>query len=252
MTTTTPPLDARTERIVKLRDTGMNLREIGDTVGLTSERVRQLLAHQGLKTLRTSDRVQQAIDGWLASGELRRPADVAEEYGLAPHNLPELRRACGHLALPETKGARSQWNADIIADIIKRMADEQGLDLATDWMRMSDFDAWRHDGDPSVATIGANYLWSEVMERAGFDPANAHKRGRRPGDRYVAITDEDLDKAVLAYLDSQPQKLSAHSMELWLVEHPEYASMATIRNRFRKRGIPSISGIIADVQSRTA
>ena len=244
--------DPRTERIVALRDTGKNLREIGDTIGLTPERVRQLLAEKGLKTLRTSDRVQAAIDAWLASGELRRPADVAEEYGLAAHNLPELRRACGHLALPETKGARSQWNADVIAGIIRRIADEQGLDLAHDWMRMADFDAWRHDGDPSIATIGANYLWSDLMKRAGFNPENAHKRGRRPGSSYQAITDEDLDKAVLAYLDSQPEKLSAHGMELWLMSHPEHPSMATVRNRFRKKGIPSISGIIRDVEERTA
>ena len=53
-------------------------------------------------------------------------------------------------------------------------------------------------------------------------------------------------------LDSQPAKLSAHDMEMWLMAHPEHASMATIRNRFRKRGISSITGIFQDVRARTS
>lgn len=244
----------RTERIIQLRNDGRNLKEIGDEVGLTRERVRQILHKEGIRTLSTPDRVSVAADAWRASGELRHPIDVAREHKLPTHTgvLAQLRRECPQLVLPETKRSGSRWSAESIAEILRRIAGEQGLDLATDWMRIQDYGHWRSEGDPSPATIGANYLWSDVMREAGFDPNGPHNHGRKPGGDYRSFGDADLDKAVLAYLDSQPAKLSAVSMEDFLMAHPELPSMATIRNRFRKRGIGSISGIFQDVVDRNA
>lgn len=246
--------DPRTTRMIELRDEGKTLQEIGEEFHLTRERARQILLKEGVRTLSTPDRVQAAADAWLASGELRRPIDVATEHGLPTHAgvLAQLRRTCPNLVLPETKRSGSRWNASIIAGILRRIAGEQGLDFATDWMRIQDYANWRSEGDPSAATIGANHLWSDLMREAGFDPNGPHNHGRKPGGTYHSFDDAALDKAVLAYLDSQPAKLSAVSMENFLVEHPELPSMATIRNRFRKRGIGSISGIFEDVLNRNS
>jgi hypothetical protein len=45
-------------------------------------------------------------------------------------------------------------------------------------------------------------------------------------------------------------RLSAVDFERFLISNPTLPSMATIRNRFRKRGIGSISDIFTDVASR--
>jgi hypothetical protein len=235
-----------------MRDNGSNLRAIAGEVGITRERVRQILAANGLKTMTAEDRMERAATAWRESGQAREAADVAREHGLPVNavTLAYLRREVKGLSLPSAKASRSQWTRAEIAACVLDVAVEHDIDPVTGWMRMSDYDHWRRDGDPSGATIGANYLWSEVMADAGFDPANAHDRGKRIGSRPKQWADSDLDRAVLTFLDAKPPSLSAHALEAFLVSHPEHPSLATIRNRFRVRGIGTIAGIITDVLGR--
>jgi hypothetical protein len=246
--------EIRDRKIVQLRDDGHNLTVIAKSVGLTRERVRQILAEQGLRTMTYSERVNVAIAAWRASGELRRASDVAREHGLAMHSetIALLRRECGDLSLPEIKPVRGKWDLPAIARVVRRVAIEQGIDPATGWLKISQFAKWRREGDPSIATIGSNHAWLDVMEAAGFNAANAPARGRQLGYKPKAFTDAELDAAVQAYLDSHPRKLSAVGLGDFLADHPGMPSVATIRNRYRQQGINSISGILSAALSKRA
>lgn len=244
--------DERTARMIEMRDAGKTLAEISEEFDLSRERVRQLLKANGVRTMQHADHMQRAIDAWRTSGELRHPSDVAREHGITVNgkNVAGLRRACPDLALPESKPGGSRWDAPTIAKILQRIAAEQDIDPATGWIKIAEYDAWHSAGDPSAATVGANYLWSDLMRLAGFDPKHASRRGRRPGAQYRAFTDDDLDDAVLAYVDSRPDRVTSIGLEAFLESRPDLPSMATIRNRFRKRGIASIADIITDVVHR--
>lgn len=242
---------SRQDDILELRNNGRTLQEIGTEFGLTRERVRQLLAEQGVRTLTYDEQVDAAAKAWRASGQLRDAAEVAVEHGLAPHSatLAALRRACPDLNLPSSKPQRSRWNLEKVAAIVRRIALDNGINPETGWIKMDEYTRWRQEGDPSTATVSANYLWSDVMRLAGFDPKHASRRGRQPGRKYVAFTEADLDDAVEQYLATS-DRLSAVGFETFLIEHPDLPSMATIRNRFRKRGVGSVSAIFTDVASR--
>jgi len=250
METTT---DTRTEEILRLRDEGATLKEIGDTVGLTRERIRQILFFQGKRTLTYEEKIDAVAAAWHESGELSRPDEVLREHGLVPstRGIAMLRARCKDLTLPDTKsGAGPSWDIGAAATAVHRVAIENGIDPATGWMRALEYAKWRAPTDPSTATIGANYSWNDVMILAGFHAENAPSRGRALGYRPEAFTEEDLDRAVLAYLDSKPAKFTTVGFEDYLKSREDLPSLGTIRNRFRKRGIPTISGILSDVANR--
>lgn len=250
MTTSTE----RDERIVTMASEGMTLAAIGAEFGLTRERVRQILKEQGTRTLRHDDRIHRAAANWRASGRVRDAADVLREHDLAVNtrNLAMIRRAVPELNLPPSKGAHSTWTEDAIVAAVRSVALRAGIDPATGWLTIKQYARLRDAGDPATATIGSNYLWSAIVEQAGFDRRNApNQRGRRPGTRPKQFTEEQIDRAVLDYLRHHSHgRLGAASLEEFLRSSPQHPSMATVRNRFRARGVNSIPGIFTDVQAR--
>lgn len=244
----------RNKRIVAMASEGMTLIAIGNEFGLTRERVRQILKDQGTRTLRHDAKIDRAAANWRASGQIRDAADVLREHDLAANgrNLAMIRRAVPELNLPPTKDKRTLWTEEAIVEAVRRVAIRAGIDPVTGWLTIKEYARLRGVDDPATATIGSNYLWSEVVVKAGFDRHNApNKRGRPPGMRPKQITDEQLDRAVMDYLRSHADnKLSAQGMDDFLRSRPGYPSLATVRNRFRARGISSIPGIFSDVQAR--
>lgn len=245
--------DERNERIITMAGEGLTLAAIGAEFGLTRERVRQILNAHGARTLRHDDRLNQAAAEWRASGRVRHAADVLREHDLAANarNLAIIRRAVPELNLPPSKGKHSAWTEETVVAAVRSVALRAGIDPATGWLTLKEYGRLRGANDPATATIGANYLWSVVLEKAGFDRRNApSKRGRPAGIRPKQFTDEQLDRAVMDYLRHANGKLSAQGLDEFLRSSPQHPSLATIRNRFRARGVMSIPDIFADVQSR--
>lgn len=249
--------DARQERdarIIARRHEGATLERIGEETGLTRERVRQILKANDVALVTHATRMEDAIEAWRASGEVREAADVAKEHGLAPssRNLAALRAAVPHLnAIPRKQYERTVQSRAAVVAMVRDVALANGIDPRTGWLSFTDYDRWRKPTDLSGATITSRYLWSEILDEAGFDRANSPtKRGRKPGRRFPQFTDEQLDEAVVAYLDSAEGRLTTRKFEDFLIQRPEFPSLATIRIRFARRGIRSISGIIEDVNAR--
>jgi hypothetical protein len=241
----------RNERIVQLAADGWTLAAIGTEVGLTRERVRQILNDHGTRTLRHDDLLAKAAADWRASGQVRHAHDVLREHRLAANsrNIAMLRRAVPELCLPASREQATTWTEGAIVSAVRDLARQHGFDFAGGWMRLKDYTRLRGPHDPAPATIGANFLWSDIAVKAGFNPANAPRRGRRGGTRPRQIAQADLDNAVLDYIGSG-ERLSAAGFEQYLKDRPHLPSMATIRNRFRAEGINTIAGIFTDVQER--
>lgn len=249
MTTAAP---TRLERLLDLRNQGLTLQAIGDEFGLTRERVRQILKEQGLRAMTHEERLDIAVKDWKATGRARRAEDVAEAYGfaLSQSNLTYLRKAAPELTLPSVRPTRAQWTQEEVVFAVRAAAIRNGINPNTGWLTIKGYDAIRTSDEPSTATITSNFLWSAILYGAGFSRLNAPTRKGRPdGSRPLQFTDADLDAAVLDFL-AHGRVLSARAMEDFFSQHPEHPSMATIRNRFRRRGIGTISGIVTDVQTR--
>lgn len=246
MTTTT-----KQETILNLREEGKNLREISECVGLTRERVRQILKDQGLRTLTAAERIERIAADWRETGMPRHPADVAKAYGMPANKetVKALRRAVPELSLPTGSLRGVEWTLDDVALAVRTVAVHNGIDPKTGWISGKQYNDWRQPSDPSLALVGARFTWGEVMDKAGFDLANAPSQGRTLGDRPRRYTDVDMDRAVLDYI-ANAETLSVHGMETFLQQHPQHPSMATIRNRALERGIRGFSAIIDDVMSR--
>lgn len=192
-------------------------------------------------------RISEAADAWRESGRVRHPSDVAAEFGLSEHDSTYLQRLVPELALP-AKRDQEGTTRDYMVAAVRAVAERNGLT----WMSTATYDKLRVGDEPSGALITSRHRWTGIAADAGLDMTKA--KPQAPGFGEKQFSDDDVDRAVLEFLHSVGRRsLAVAEFEHFLMGRDDLPSVATVRNRFRrKRGITSISEIYADVQRRTA
>lgn len=246
-TTTITDVTDRDAYIEWSRREGATLQEIADTVNLTRERVRQILRNRGVDRVTRDDRIVAAADEWRLSGLVRHPRDVAEEYGLGKYAASVLGKMVPELSLPSKWTTESQAiTEDEAVEAVRSVALKHGY---TNWMSVAAYEKLREPGMPSTALITSRFHWKEIAAAAGLDASIPKESAPGWGDRQ--FSDQDIDRAVLRFLlDTNRKSLSAKEFELFLARETDLPSLATIRNRFRRRGVVAIADVYLDVQDR--
>lgn len=178
MTKKTPTGMTRNEAMASMYMAGSTLQEIGDEHGVTRERVRQILASQGVSRRRPLDQAQRArIAAATAHGEsilaeFRRSLSVRETVekfsGVVPARVVrDVLRPVAHSQVLTRRGSDKEFSDDEIARAILEAE-------RTGHTSVVKYSAWRASQEkkgrriPSVATITVRHgSWSAARRRAG-------------------------------------------------------------------------------------
>jgi hypothetical protein len=243
-------LDTRLGVIVQLRyglDRGVprTLDEVGEHLGLTRERIRQIL-------LTINPELQEMLDELSRERELTAKSqwrsqireDVLAHPGTTPHEVvlrlgssaprgfrldeATVRSAFSaaerqkYFVFPRSR--EIQWADDEILDSLRRAAALRSP------LSHQGYDQLRTTGDldgPSSALILQRFdSWRVACQRAGVQPGQQRRRN------YVSNwTDEELLGWIVAGLQRGHRTGTVAGMERWLRKQPGAPSFATVRNR---------------------
>lgn len=231
----------RNTQIVRAYEKGASLREIGETHGLTAERVRQILKTEGVERRGPGSLTTAAYEQFVAKH--------GEQVNRYFTRVRSIRLTVAHF---EGKYPKS-WVTRLLAD----RASEQRRDLRPprpvvyddtsllDTLRAKAIDGrlsaktyqdQRSPDDPSVTTIILRFgSWATAIKKAGLRGGQRHSV---PTRRWT--TDQMLD-AIAEFLadcatnDTTP---TVTRYEEWRRSHPHHPSFSTIRIQTNKRWLP--------------
>lgn len=228
------------ETIVSMRELGMPLREIADSVGISAERVRQILAASGrdldpryLAQVRREGRLEEARGGSAGIMEgFRRglsAAAVATQLGLdgasvshvweenaSESDRAERRRSSGRA------NREPSYSDDDLIDAIRSVAQVVDRVPSTkDYAERSP-----RLGLPSLPTVTNRFgTWIAAVERAGMTPNAAFRTYSRTWDAEACRA---AMRSVVEELDRVP---SVSHYEALARSRDDLPSLATVRNR---------------------
>jgi hypothetical protein len=150
---------------------GATLQEIGDVVGVTGERVRQILRSNGIKPRTSLKQIGPILRAYDVS---KTTKEIAAEAG---RDKDTTRRVLHALGLPR-RNAWQKWTQERIVTRLQDWAREHGRQpLATDLL--SGHPAKRDYPSPQIVRYHFG-KWNAAIKAAGFKPfAVGHKRSER-------------------------------------------------------------------------
>lgn len=201
----TKDIAARNHRICELYETGLNLEEIAKLMGITRERIRQILESQNVRRRTTKELAQSArkkfldkhgIDIDKAFEEMRSVKAVEKKFE-SLHSVPavwirdylEPRR---NEAVYWTTASK-RWSDSELIDMLKEASEGSGTLSAKKYLR------WRKDHNfngkrpPTHTAIGWRFeSWRNAVEKAGLtciEPTREYRRKWSSDDAFNAIAD---------------------------------------------------------------
>jgi hypothetical protein len=234
-------LELRDAKIVELRCRGLTLDEIGGRVGVTRERVRQILKRNGVSGAQALEARRRAAAKAVEScaddiferyrggarltaiaGDLRLTTDQVRE--LVASRASEEDRARRRQSQAATNpSARLVYTDRVLLDAIRAVAaDVGGAPSSGEYARVAG-----ERGLPSLPTIGNRFgAWSTAVRAAGFEP-KASSRGR-----YARRWDDDACWAALRQVAAElGEPPTAAQYEMLSAGSDGLPSLATVRNR---------------------
>lgn len=171
------PVGARPE-IAMLYLGGATLQELGDMVGVSRERVRQILRADGIKPRTTRREIGPILRAYDPS---KTTKEIAAEAGC---RVETAYRALRALKLPR-RNRRDKWTRELIVAQLQDWAAEHGRQpLAPDLLHGHP----AKQGYPSPNVVQYHFgTWNAGIRAAGFKPfPQGHKRSERDPLRALA------------------------------------------------------------------
>jgi AraC-like DNA-binding protein len=234
------PHASRDEEVGRLRAEGLTLQAIADTIGVTRERVRQILTASGqdvtqeyLSQMRREERredarqhMEQLVAAFRTGRSIR---DVAGELGIAGDAAVEVVDAAVTPADRAERGRNSRrassgptYAEDDLIAAVRRVADEVGrVPSSNDYGRLAG-----RLGLPSLPTL-TNRLggWSAAVRWAGMVPNQSRRSYKRTwGERACWM-------ALEALVDELGQFPTVDHYDALAASREDLPSLATVRNR---------------------
>lgn len=210
---------------------GATLQELGDRLGVTRERIRQILARDthwssttiaaAVRRLRAARRAEQkrAVEQWSTDNPAASLGDAVVALGMSEAQVQDLLGSRRNRHVPA--GPRS----------VQRYSDEDILEDLRDYHRQTGsttaagFTEWARDqGVPGHQTVSIRFgTWNDALSAAGVK--------RAVGTTRSGFTDEDLWSAVVAFVRAPDGGTTARAAEGWFKVRPAAPSSALIRQR---------------------
>jgi len=218
--------DSRVETMLELREAGWTLKEIGDQIGVTRERVRQILNKAGAVTaqeLSERKRLKREEETESAAAAMRAQVRanpgttlkaVAEQLGV---DLATVRRA---LTTAEMKlivkvdgrsasDASKKWSRQAMLDLLKVAATYSWPVTVNSYNAL--IEVGEIDGPSSQLFPNRFGSWTEACAAAGVESGTTFPDGYNR-----AWTEEDLWRYVCNYLLDPATKGTLHDFDSWL------------------------------------
>jgi DNA-binding transcriptional ArsR family regulator len=235
-------VEARTAWVVQKRNDGASLRQIADEVGLTYQRISQLLRGVGLTgpseahtRLRDQGRLEEALQAERLRELIRDVAksmpglgvdEVARELGVSQSVVRRHLTRMGSKLVCDTSrsGQKAIWSNEQLLDAL-RIASTKSTPLT-----VTAYDTLVTQKQVEGPTGQVFYTrfgsWLEACEAAGVES------GERLRDSYLrGWLNADLEALVVEFLFSIERDGSFGDFGSWLQERPDSPSAATVRNR---------------------
>jgi len=177
-TSTNEDAVSRNEAMASLYLAGRTLQEIGDAHGVTRERVRQILASQGVSRRRPLDQARRSREtaasahGDAILDEFRRTLSIRDTVaafsGVVPARVVrEVLRPVAHSQVLTRRGSDKEFSDDDLARAILE-AERAGHTSVVKYSQWRAAQERRGRRIPSVATITVRHgSWSNARRRAG-------------------------------------------------------------------------------------
>jgi hypothetical protein len=235
----------------------MTLEAIGDAVGLTRERVRQICAREGAKApskevahqieAETRDQRTRDVARYLESAPGATLAEIADVLGIREQMVGqyipvELRRLVLWESGNRTR-ATVRWSDEEILEAL-RCAATYEFPLST--MKYSNLVEIGEIRGPSVARIYQRFgQWSAACESAGVE------HGSTRIDYTSRWTDADITRFLVLYLSDTRYTGAAHRYDEWrIAESVDAPSLGTVRSRFGDWESAKISAFLSMREQR--
>lgn len=235
-------VEARTAWVVEKRGDGASLQQIANAVGITRQRVSQLLRGVGLTgaseartRLRDQGRLEEALQAEKLRGLIRDVAksmpglgvdEVARELGVSQSVVRRHLTRMGSKLVCDTlrSGQKAIWSNEQLLDVL-RIASTKSTPLT-----VTAYDALVTQKQVEGPTGQVFYMrfgsWLEACEAAGV------QSGERVRGNYTrSWLNVDLEALVVEFLFSIEHDGSFGDFQSWLRERPDSPSVATVRNR---------------------
>lgn len=230
--------------IERLRRAGYSYRDIGNKVGLSHERVRQILVGNDDPSTWALPSAYQArqeqvreITAWLKDNGPVERTRVLEEFDLTSSQLSRLvaEGLPSHMVLgrPRTWTPTVYEDTDIYDALRRAWSAYRAADSGASGLSHATYTRYRAEGDPSASLIVNRHGWNDACIAAGVTPG---KRWRE-GSGYVSRwTDDQLLDAVARFIEhchvsgDRPSYLGYDRWQQTAVDAP---SGTLVRNRLR-------------------
>jgi len=225
----------RRAKIEQLYREGGTLEEIGQALGVTRERARQLIDAYGIDKQPLSERRfltavtgrEQEIEALFL--ELRSDDAVAERAGIRPTFVTRVvgeRIPDANVLRRRPRGRQDKYSDNELLGSLQEGARDLPSPMAgtayADWAKDRTLDDGRPVPGPQAAMLRFG-SWRAALTRAGL-PSNP-----RSGAQPSYDLEDGINAVVSAWLDGGSPPTVA-SYETWRTSHPDHPSSATVRN----------------------
>ncbi|MEU0266535.1 Z1 domain-containing protein [Nocardioides sp. NPDC006303] len=229
----------RDREILRLREEGLGLEEIGERFGITRERARQIINSQGgvnLAVVRDARRTRQVaaddalrrrLMGIVATGLVRSLADLAvlldvDEATVRRVGGPDLAAYLG-----TTRQGVVRWSAADVTAALQTAATYDWPLARGAYQQLVDLGEIH---GPSVARIDQLYGWASACRMAGVESPRRIER-----DYQSQWTDDDIWHYARAYIEAVGPRAAFHGFDDWRrTNAPAAPSSALLRSRLGK------------------
>lgn len=229
------PFRGRDRSILAMRSEGQTLDEIAKRVGLTRERVRQVVNRNGGPSAREARaaaarqrtgfeaQLSAAIERAVLDGKCSRYADIELRFDLSPAEARRTTpRSAATLLDARAKAAR-RWTDEEVLEAIRTAATYEYPLVRTKYQAL--VDAGEVQG-PSSARIDQLFGWVSACEMAGVESGHAWR------DYQSTWTDDDLLHYVRVYLAEVGSTATFAGYDKWRRRAGlDAPSAPTLRNR---------------------
>lgn len=239
----TPELDERDRDICARRASGQTLEQIAQHYDLTRERVRQIVARDGVEPVDLQQAAEQEIarlaelsDKLSTSLRTDGPASLdalAERVGCTREELQlALRPADRKLVLREKPVVR-KFSDETILEGLRRMSRQRAAEQGRPGELVPvSYVYWNAHRDPELLPTSVRVMqrfstWNQACEAAGI-PIRAQRKRSGPTPRW---DDQDCLRWVATFLHRCDGSSSYAAFDAWIRTQPDAPSAQTIRNR---------------------
>lgn len=220
-------IESRNQYIVNMRYEGHTLQEIGNSLGLTRERIRQIVqlrngpSSEMVARIRLAKYKKEIIEIVRNNPNFDR-TQLANELEISASALRKfLGQEIKRLAMNQKSGPKRYSDSDLLNILRKSKPNKQGILTAKEFTKSG--------GKPTIAVFITRFgSWANACNLAGMNPG----RGRNSYGRMH--TKLQLLEFVEKYLNDSKSNGSAEGYDKWQKNHPFAPSLSLLRQRLGK------------------